>query len=331
MLDALRFPGLFDTQAGAYKDWFHVNLFDHASGAVGLLNVSLHGAPEDERSRAGGAALLHLPGTGWLGNTEMTGLAEARIGLSSLSLAGMAIALPGAGLLLASAHLPDDGLDLRLTAAARTLPLDVERQVPFGSGWISWRVLPRLAVVEGSLRAGAHTLDLAAASVYHDHNWGRWHWGDDAGWVWGAFLAPAPGPCFVVSQVSDRSHRHFGASHLTVDAGGTRRTFRGPAVEVAGDGALDARLRRLPGALAALHQDRRSPRLPARVRVSAGDGFDRVALDFRPRAAAQLIAADPVVPGYGFLHEMVGEFTATGHVGGTELGCAGLAVFEYVD
>jgi len=332
MIDTLRPPGIFDAQAGAYKDWLHVNLFDHASGVVGLLNVSLHGDPQDERSRAVGAALFHLPGQGWLGNTEVRGLRDAGIGAASLALERIAIAVePLSGRVLASARLPDDGLELRLTAVAEAPALAVDSPVPFGAGWISWRMVPRLRLAAGSLRAGDRSFDLARASVYHDHNWGRWHWGDDVGWEWGAFLAAAPGPSFVLSRVTDRRHRRGGFPSLTVSAAGGRRTFGGPAVEIALDGVLDAPLRRFPGALAALHQDRRSPRLPARVRVSAGDGFDRVALDFRPRAAAQLIAADPTVPGYGFLHELVGEFTAAGHVGGTDLGATGLAVFEYVD
>jgi hypothetical protein len=34
---------------------------------------------------------------------------------------------------------------------------------------------------------------LDRAPGYHDHNWGRWHWGQDLGWEWGCFLPPAPG------------------------------------------------------------------------------------------------------------------------------------------
>lgn len=334
MIDPLRPPGLFDPAAGAYKDWLHLNLFDHASGAVGLVNVSLHGAPWDERSRAVGAALLYLPGTGWLGNVEARSLGEAGIGASSLALERIAIAVdPASGRVLASARLPEDGLELRLAAERASRPIAFERPLPFGSGWISWYAVPRLRVTSGTLRAGGRDLELGSgrASVYHDHNWGRWHWGQDAGWEWGSFLAPPPGPAFVASRVTDRAHRLAGSPALAVDAAEARRTFSGPAVEIVREGLLEARLRRLPGALAALHHDRVSPRLPARIRLRAGDGFDRVEIEFRARAAAQLIAGDPAVPGYGFLHQLAGEFTASGRIGGADVSCAGLGIFEHVD
>lgn len=331
MIDSLRPPGLFDPAAGAYKDWLHLNLFDHASGAVGLVNVSLHGAPWDERSRAVGAALLHLPGSGWLGNVEVRSLGETGIGTSSLALERIAIAVDPGGRVLASLRLPEDGLELRLAAERASRPISIEQPLPFGSGWISWYAVPRLRITGGSLRAAGRDLGLDGASAYHDHNWGRWHWGQDAGWEWGSFLAPSPGPSFVVSRLTDRAHRSAEAPSLTVETAAARRTFSGPAVEIVREGLLEARLRRLPGALAALHHDRVSPRLPARVRLRAGDGFDQIEVDFRARAAAQLIAGDPAVPGYAFLHQIVGGFTASGRIGGADVTCAGLGIFEHVD
>src|SRR5258706_14583966 len=85
-LDVLRPPPLFDASAPAYKDWLHVNILDHASGSVALVNVSLHGAPADPRSRAVGAALVHVPGVGWLGNLEVEGLCAAVIDTSTIGL-----------------------------------------------------------------------------------------------------------------------------------------------------------------------------------------------------------------------------------------------------
>src|SRR5258706_1266740 len=85
-LDVLRPPTLFDASAPAYKDWLHVNILDHATGSIALVNVSLHGAPRDQRSRAVGAAMVHVPGVGWLGNLEVGGLWDAAIDVSSIGL-----------------------------------------------------------------------------------------------------------------------------------------------------------------------------------------------------------------------------------------------------
>jgi hypothetical protein len=96
------------------------------------------------------------------------------------------------------------------------------------------------------------------------------------------------------------------------------------------EGRFGSALRRLPGALAALHQDRVRPNLPARIRLVADDGFDRLEIDFTVEAAGQLIAGDPMRPGYGFIQEMVGPFALTGRIDGTAVRHDGLGVFEYV-
>jgi hypothetical protein len=118
---------------------------------------------------------------------------------------------------------------------------------------------------------------------------------------------------------------------LVVEGAAARRRFPGAGVEVGLRGTLEAPPRRVPGALAALHQDRAQPWLPARVLVRAGDGIDRLELEFRPRAAAQLIAGDPARRGYGFIHELVGEFDAVATLAGERREWQGLGVFEYVD
>jgi hypothetical protein len=325
---SLRPPSSLETSSAAYKDWLHLNLFDHASGAIGLVNASLHGSPEDARSRAIGASLLHLPGGDWIGNVEVLGLADANIGRSSIALEQVAVAVDGERV-LASARMSRDGLLLDVTATAGSGELDVELRLPLGSGWISWYAIPVLSV-RGTAAIDGRELDLADATAYHDHNWGRWHWGDDLGWEWGCF-ASASGRAFVLSRTTDRGHRVTSRPLLVAQDGHRRAVFAGRAVELRFEGLLEAEPRRLPGAFAALHGDRAAPRLPARLHVRADDSADRVELEFRARASAQLIAADPAERGYGFVHELVGEFSAVSRVRGVEREETGLAVVEYVD
>jgi hypothetical protein len=118
---------------------------------------------------------------------------------------------------------------------------------------------------------------------------------------------------------------------LTVRAGQVRRTFIGPAIQVdLSTGGLPG-VRRLPGALAALHQDRLTPMVPTSLRIVANNGVDDVAIEFVADGATQVVAADPMVHGYGFIHEIAGRFTARGRVGGVDLSSTGLAVIEHVD
>lgn len=338
--DSLRPPPPFDPQAAAYKEWLHLNLLDHASGSVGLINLSLHGAPNDPRSLAACAALIHVPGVGWIGNMEICGLAEAAIGQSSIGLEQGALAVDHPSrTLLASVHDPDDHLLVRLTAEMIAPPISVEQQVPLGHGWISWNVMPRLAV-KGEWTIGVEQRDLSAASAYHDHNWGRWHWGDDLGWEWGCFLSPMTPPdngpdallpiTVVFSQTIDRAHRHAGRPTVNILAGHKRRVFRGDAIQVDFSYSLDLIERRLPGGLAALYPDHAQVYLPKRITLHVNDGFDRVTLEFIGRSAAQLITGDPIVRGYSFIHEIAGEFTCVGRLGDMDVVGSGLGVFEYV-
>lgn len=117
---------------------------------------------------------------------------------------------------------------------------------------------------------------------------------------------------------------------VIVYLGKMRRTFRGGAVEVALEESVTALRRRVPGAMAALHQDRATFRLPRRMRLQADDGVDRVVLDFEATSAAQLVAADPALPGYGFINELPGTFTSTIRLGRVEAASNGLGMLEYV-
>ena len=328
-LDGLRPPSALDPKAGRYKDWLHLNLFHPPSGLVGLVNVAAHGAPGDPRARAVGAALVHVPGDGWAGNLEAISLADASFDERGIGLRAVALALDTTAV-LASARLPHDGLELAVTARATAAPLTVPLRLPLGEGWISWSAVSHLAA-EGQVRVGGRTIALDGCDAYHDHNWGRWRWGDDIGWRWGCFLAPGGDPSIVIGRTYDRSHRVGHRPVLVVHSGGRRRLFTGPAVRINTAGRLDVRPRRLPGALAALHVDRARPALPAEVHVDVDDARGRLRLRFRTAAAAQMITAEPGERGYGFIHELPGAFEASGDIDGAGFEAEGLGIYEHVD
>jgi len=328
--DHLRPPPPGDPSAAGYKDWLHLNIVDHGSDAVAILNVSLHGAPQHPSTRVVGTALFQAPGTGWVGDVVVRDLAEAVIGDLSIALDAVALGVDTAsGTVAASVRLPDQGLvaRVRATAAGNGNATVVQRRVPMGPGWFGWYAVPRLGVA-GDLRAGGIHSELNQASAYADHVWGRWHWGGDLGWEWGMFLAPAPGAALVLSRVTDRAHRRNGPAALEVRLRGRPTRFAGSAVEVTWGPPTVLPSRRLPGAAAALHADRAASRQPQALDIVADDGRDRVTLHFDTRTVAQVVLGDPDRRGYSFLNELVGRFRCTGRVRGEAFEAHGLAVVE---
>ena len=198
-----------------------------------------------------------------------------------------------------------------------------------GGGWFSWFVVPP---ADGRPATGvgwrAAPLDLGSASACDDHNWGRWHWGDDLGWDWGAFLAPEPGPASCSSDDEPRAQRAGGAG-----AGRARRrrrrSFAG-ALRLERSGALGRASRRCRARWRRCI--RTAPVRPSRAAPAAWRRRRRLGRAwFTARAAAQLIAADPAVRGYAFVQESVGEFTCSGRIGRTSFRESGLGVVERAD
>ncbi len=326
--DPLRPPWPGDPTADAYKDWLHLNVFDYETGAVGLFNSSLHGDPISPRSVAVGCALAYLPDRGWVGSVEVVPQQLAAVGISSIATGTATVSVDGrTGMVVASARSAELAADVVTSPEASGI--DLPGPTPFGAGWIGWAVIPRLRPT-GRLRAGEVHIVLDGASCYHDHNWGRWYWGDDVGWDWAALLAPNPAPVFVLSRATDRAHRE-GSWRLTVAHAASQRSYTGRRLRVETTGRYTGSLRRWPGATAAAQTGRSRPTLPGRWLVVAGDGVDRIEIEMQASAAAQIVLADPSRRGYSYLHEIVVRFSAVGRVSGQNFTLDGLGVAERLD
>jgi hypothetical protein len=334
LFDTLRPPSPIDSSAPAYKDWFHLNFADPLSGTIGLINLSLHGAPWDERSRALGTILIHSSDTGWASYVENLGYSEANLGSSVVALRDVALAIDErAGVIHASASGFSNPFHGRISAELGSEPMDLEQRMPLGSGWISWCLVQNMSL-SGEWSINDRPTTLIKVPAYHDHNWGRWNWGDDFGWEFGCFLRDPhnlDSPSLVFACTTDRSHQHRGMPFLLADSGSARRRFSAENIKLELGGQFDLPLHRIPGAMAALHPEMAEPRLPRTVEIRALQGSDYVSIFFIARAAAQFVTADPGIRGYSFIHEMVGEYVCSGKLLGLPFAGKGYAVFEYVE
>ena len=86
-----------------------------------------------------------------------------------------------------SVELPAIRVRAKLRLVPASTPFVVNNQPLAPGSRLSWLFVPRLEA-HGCVWVGDTRVSLRGAPAYHDHNWGRFRWGDDFGWVWGSVL-----------------------------------------------------------------------------------------------------------------------------------------------
>lgn len=336
LIDRPHIPAPGDPRAATYKEWWHFNLLDDASGLDLIVNLSLSG--DIRTARAGEANLILLayqPSQGWTGGvTQHDGLA-ARVAEDTVDIALEAVSVrynhdhyrvqardPGG-----------EGIELDLVLVPQTEPMVVWKNTPLGSGHINWAIVPYLTV-EGSVRVGQRRYRLAGARGYHDHNWGHWRWGENFGWDWGfcsAFAEVAGLPMsFVYDRTVDRTGNRVMEHSLALWHGETLlKFFPRQQVRMRRRGHYRGPIRRSPG-VGALIDPAHVGTVPGRVEIEAADGEEWVEARYIPDAALQI--AIPRETGFGIveLNETLGWLTISGELGGMAFTATRRACFEFV-
>ncbi len=327
--DRLRPPGPNDAQSTSYKEWLHLNVFDPRSETAIVLNAALHGPADDVCAVASATALIGR-GENWSTHIETVDRAASMVTDQAIVAGDIALQLdPVSGGL--SASFAFGATQFAVVASPLCDSIDTVGPAPFGSGWIGWRAVPALSV-SGSLQDGGLTIDLDGAIAYHDHNWGRWRWGEDIGWEWLAW--PSDRGAIVMSRSTDRAHR-AGIPYVCVALperrGWRNHSYGGSSIRVEFPSWRRGCDSRVPGAMAALNSGRMAPMVPSAVEIAVNDGFDRFNATMRVDHVIQVIVAEPCGFGYSFIHELFGRFEVGGCCDGQVFEFTGQGVFEYVD
>lgn len=339
LLEATHVP-LDDPQAPAdWKEWYHFILVEPQSGTRVLANASLSGIPGRGQIIATMVATL-APclaspsartfgfSSDWEWEPGMVRPAPVRIEAPALS-----CEIAGRHSRFAASD-PYGVLTVDFHGRTTATPVVIPELSPFGSGFIGWGLVPGVEV-EGSLGLDGRALALDREwFCYHDHNYGRFRWGEDIGWIWFvAFLCGADGErlTLVLHRGNDRQQRRCGAPYVFVYRGERlRKVFMGRAVHLAWRWTSEPRRPpRLPGSMATLYADR-TLLLPVGLELRAADERDRLALDLAADSNLELVLADNRDRQTTFIEEASGDASLSCRLDGEELAAQGHFYAEFV-
>jgi len=309
-----------------WKDWYHYLLFDPATGIRILINICFSGLPNNGNITV--TFLLNLPagieGTKRLETYGFMDIHPWEEGVLSpfplqLSLSSVDFQLSQKEAKLTLDH-PASGIQFSMTGVNCTTPLVVSEPFPYGSGFIGWGLMPGV-MTNGSCQWGNRHLTISEQwYCYHDHNYGRFRWGDDVGWVWWVAVAHSPENkriVYVFHRSNNSDFSQVGAPYLFIyEDNRLIKVFLGSTLQLEfhwKDGV--ERLGILPGSMASLFGDRKVQVLQS-ISIYGKDDADELELNMQVNGAAELILPDNSRRQYTFLKEYTGPTRSSHFING---------------
>jgi hypothetical protein len=317
------------------KEWLHFCVT--GPGLDLLVNFSLsdctHRACRGDDLHARLIVLVREEGLGWDGDVESAqdgvemrrGAIDVRFGESRLAFAGGAYELE-----FAMAERP-------IAARLRFEPLTFPGRAPNiplpESPPLHWVVTPRLRT-SGVVTVGGRRHDLDGTLSYHDHNWGRFVWGQNFSWRW-AFALPDDAAVpwtLAFASLATRDRHHALSQGAFLWRGAQRcRTYRDHDVQIVADRVPLAarRVFKIPRVMALLAPEVPTD-IPRRVELRAERGGEWLRYQFDPVDFGQVVIPSEREYAVTILNEVAGPCLVEGEVGGDRLSWTGRSVFEFL-
>lgn len=319
---------------GGHTEWFHFCVQGEDLDLI--VNFSLR---DDVRRGVEGSAeiarvtLLVRRGAEWDGDIDSFSSAQTVVLGGQLQLVFDSNELRyHEGLFHLSVAMRDRPLSAELTLRPVTMPSATHNlQVAAGQP-IHWVVVPRL-LASGFVRCGNDVYPLHEAPSYHDHNWGRFEWGQDFSWTWGFCLPAARAqPWSMVSvHLTDRMQtKALWQALLLWKDQRLVRLLHGRELRIHRRGRLrPSRVLKLPRVMS-LVAPATLVDVPEVLTVSAqGDG-DTLEYTFTSEHMAQLIIPNDHDFGVTIINEVSGHVRLRGHVRAEPIELDGPGVFEFL-
>jgi hypothetical protein len=227
-------------------------------------------------------------------------------------------------------QLPAIGLRAHLRLFPVSTPFVINNQPLAPGARLSWLFVPRLEA-HGHVWIDGARVSLRAAPAYHDHNWGRFRWGDDFGWEWGSVLPrDLSDPWTIVCmRMTDRHRRRATRQTLFAWYGPEPAAlWRDQNMSMQCDGFLRKPPSLTLPAVMRLLQTGSASDVPAHVTIR-GHGDDELELHFEPDEYIRIVVPDEVDPmGLVVLNEISGHIRARGRIGDRNVDLEATGVFE---
>ncbi len=329
--DFLRAPLLATTQPEGFKEWHHFVI--HGAGRRLLINFNLTSEPSRTGHRLAPRVIVIDHDKQWMGAIERFDESELDISadLGTTTIGGNRLVVRPDGYEVAI-DLPKQGIQGELQFTSVSRPFVVNNQ-PLGEGRMCWLFVPKLRA-DGWLRIGSQEHRIDSELAYHDHNWGRFWWGDDFGWTWGTMLSQTPGNpwSLVFLKMTDRRRLRCLSQALYVwHHDEPAAIFRHAALRTHHHGLLGRVADCTLPAPMRLLLDGEVSDVPQRVEINATRAGDSVYAEFRPHSYARLAQPSEVSLNRStVLCETSGTAKVNGSINGEDFNFAGTGVFEFL-
>ena len=321
-----------DPRGVPFKEWHHFIL--RAGSSHLLINFSLtRDGTGQGQGRVIALACGEDPSSGWRGAVGRAGPAALAKDGCDFQLQGQRLRISDEGWTI-SLSLPEAAIaaDLRVTPAAHAM--NAPDQSVGGGRRLSWLVFPRVKV-DGRVTIEGRSQELVGVIGYHDHNWGRFSWGDDYAWEWGILWPDddAIEDGIVVSSLQNRARTTASLEQLFLWRGG-----RSVAAMASPELSVDTFGRHLapaeatfPPVMSLLEPPTVRQDIPRRLRWGVERSDRALAVDMTVERVARLLVPSETDPlGVLAIFECLVSALAEGHEGGTPWRWEGRGIVELV-
>lgn len=338
IIDRLNVPDpIASGSTDLYKEWQHFCVIDAEERIHAIINFNLSG---DIRT-IGGNGICRLilivfeKDRSWNGDVVTFDPSDVRVLENGLHLIFGENSLHFKdGRYQINVSLAKPAMHFELELAPTAVPLLIRNNTPIGSGYLNWLLVPRLEV-SGYVTIDKRHYYLHNAVGYHDHNWGRWHWGDNFSWEWGVFLPEAAPDGEHYTVVFDRTsnkartsmkeltlvlwrnsdlHKIFTRRNISTNSSGYFRPVR------------NSKLPRIMN----LINTQTTHEIPEHFQIGARDAENWLDASFTSDDIVQIAVPNESDFENTIISEVLGRFELRGNVKYSRLNLSGPAFFEFL-